>query len=82
WHRDVVVSLRAVRSGLKNDTRGLDRQTAEAFRSKVKKIELEAERLEQEQLFSRSAALLADAVEAGDVVEAATAMMTGYLGRI
>ena len=54
WHRDVVVSLRAIRSGLKNDSRGLDRLAAEAFRSKVKKIELEAERLEQEQLFARS----------------------------
>lgn len=82
WHRDVVVSLRAVRSGLKNDARGLDAAVAEAFRSKVKKIELEAERLEQEQLFTRSAALLSDAVETDDVVEAAKAMMTGYLGRI
>lgn len=44
WHRDVVVPLRAVRRRLKGDA------AAEGLRERVKAVELESERLEQDRL--------------------------------
>lgn len=52
WHQDVVVALRRVRTGLKEGYEGLDREIGEPYREKVKRMELEAEQLEQAMLFA------------------------------
>ncbi|MFL9824734.1 TIGR02444 family protein [Rhodoplanes sp. SY1] len=57
WARDVVVPLRLVRRRLKDAPPLVEPATAQAFRSEVKRLELEAERLEQEALFGLAAML-------------------------
>ncbi|MEQ8707617.1 MAG: TIGR02444 family protein [Rhodospirillales bacterium] len=51
WHRQIVVPLRQVRSKLKSDSHGVVQAEAELFRSSVKRLELEAEQLEQGLLY-------------------------------
>jgi uncharacterized protein (TIGR02444 family) len=51
WRESAVVPLRAVRRALKVSTLLVPAVTAEAFRTKVKAIELEAERLQQEAMY-------------------------------
>lgn len=51
WRRDVVVPLRGVRRLLKEPPPAFS-LVGEAFRSKIKAVELEAERLQQEVLFA------------------------------
>ncbi|MFD2181973.1 TIGR02444 family protein [Rhodoplanes azumiensis] len=60
WARDVVVPLRAVRRRLKDAPPLVEAAAAQAFRSEVKRLELEAERLEQEALFGLAATLPAE----------------------
>lgn len=57
WARDVVVPLRLVRRRLKDESPLVAAAAAQAFRSEVKRLELEAERLEQEALFGLAATL-------------------------
>lgn len=57
WARAVVVPLRGVRRRLKQDPPLVDAAAAEAFRSQVKRLELEAEQLQQEALFALAATL-------------------------
>lgn len=52
WHRDVVVALRQVRTGLKAGCAGLDPDLCGPYREKIKRVELEAEQLEQAMLCS------------------------------
>ncbi len=52
WHRDVVVALRRVRTGLKAGYAGLDPDIGEPYREKVKRAELEAEQIEQAILYA------------------------------
>jgi uncharacterized protein (TIGR02444 family) len=68
WRDDVVAPLRAIRRRLKDGAALVERGAAEHFRTKIKAIELESERLEQEALFA-----LADGLATEDVatVEAA-----------
>jgi uncharacterized protein (TIGR02444 family) len=61
WRDAVVAPLRAIRRRLKDGSTLVERGTAEAFRTKVKALELESERLEQEALFA-----LADGLAMGD----------------
>jgi uncharacterized protein (TIGR02444 family) len=52
WRDSTVIPLRSVRRALKVPTLLVPAVTAEAFRTKVKAIELEAERLQQEAMFA------------------------------
>jgi uncharacterized protein (TIGR02444 family) len=76
WREMTVVPLRAVRRALKSPPRLLAAPAAEAFRTKIKAVELEAERLQQESLYAfaqaaplgRAAAARADAARANIAV--------------
>jgi uncharacterized protein (TIGR02444 family) len=63
WRNLTIVPIREVRRKLKGAATLVDPGTQEAFRSKVKTIELEAERLQQEALyaFAKSGPLGAEA---------------------
>ena len=51
WAQTVVGPLRAARRALKSEGALIDKGAAEPFRTEIKAIELEAERLEQEALY-------------------------------
>jgi uncharacterized protein (TIGR02444 family) len=51
WRETAVVPLRNVRRALKSPPPIMPRETAEAFRTRIKAVELEAERLQQEALY-------------------------------
>jgi len=51
WQIDVIGPIRGLRRMLKGNAPLLDKGAAELFRTKVKAIELEAERLQQEALY-------------------------------
>ena len=53
WRDDVVVPLRAVRRILKEPDIAFDTPDTKALRERVKAVELEAERLQQETLFAQ-----------------------------
>lgn len=55
WREQVVVELRGVRRFLRNPPAVIDGATASALRDKVKAVELESERLQQEALFAMRA---------------------------
>ncbi|WP_170146118.1 TIGR02444 family protein [Rhodoplanes elegans] len=57
WAGDVVVPLRMIRRCLKDAPPLVASAAAQAFRTQVKRLELEAERLEQEALFGLAATL-------------------------
>jgi uncharacterized protein (TIGR02444 family) len=52
WRESAVVPLRTVRRALKVSTLLVPAPTAEAFRTRVKGLELEAERLQQEAMYA------------------------------
>ena len=52
WREGAVINLRAARRFLRQPPAGFDMQGAEALRSRVKAVELEAERLQQEALYA------------------------------
>jgi len=68
WHDDVVVPLRTLRRRLKNGPPLVERNAAQLLRTRIKAVELESERLQQEAMFA-----LADdlATERAPTVEAA-----------
>ena len=76
WHGDVVAPLRAVRRKLKGGSTLIERNTAELFRTRIKAVELEAERLQQEALFAMTANLEAEPAES--VEAAARANVLAY----
>ena len=76
WHDDVVAPLRAVRRKLKAGSTLVERNNAELFRTRVKAVELEAERLQQEALFAMTANLEAEPAES--VEAAARANVLAY----
>jgi uncharacterized protein (TIGR02444 family) len=79
WRNATVVPLRAVRRALKSPPSLVEPGTAEAFRTRIKAIELEAERLQQEAMYaSVGEALLGASVPS--VVEAARANVAAYQG--
>src|SRR5215467_8536427 len=55
WRDDVVAPLRTIRRRLKEGSALVERGTAEQFRTAVKALELESERLQQEALFAHAA---------------------------
>jgi uncharacterized protein (TIGR02444 family) len=68
WRDEVVVPLRTLRRRLKDGSSLVERGAAELFRTRIKAIELESERLQQESMFALAAGL---ATESASTVEAA-----------
>jgi uncharacterized protein (TIGR02444 family) len=68
WRDDVVVPLRTLRRRLKDGSPLVERGVAELFRTRIKAVELESERLQQEAMFALAAGL---ATESASTVEAA-----------
>jgi uncharacterized protein (TIGR02444 family) len=56
WRDGVVIPLRDLRRKLKSPPALIEKGAAEAFRTRIKQVELEAERLQQEALFALSQA--------------------------
>lgn len=82
WRQEVVVALRTARRALKEPPREFDAQQTATLREQVKRMELEAERLQQEALYGLSSRILAAA--GTGVRAAAEANVTAYakvLGR-
>lgn len=73
WRNEAVRPLRAVRRLLREPPAGMESAAAAALRDKVKAVELEAERLQQEALFALKPA--ANWGEASDPVAAAARNM-------
>ena len=76
WRDVVVAPLRTMRRRLKEVVPLVERGAAELFRTRVKAIELEAERLQQEALFALAASLPTAA--AAEIGAAARANVTAY----
>jgi uncharacterized protein (TIGR02444 family) len=82
WQTEVIVPIRALRRRLKTGAPLLDRGPAELFRTKIKAIELESERLQQEAMYALAAELAAE--PAPSTAAAARASIAAYqdvLGR-
>src|SRR5579871_2216704 len=82
WRDDVVAPLRAIRRRLKDGSALVERGAAEVFRTAVKALELESERLQQEALFALAAGLATE--NAATIEAAARANVAAYervLGR-
>ena len=78
WRTGVVEPLRAIRRRLKS---GIGEMPSEGLRNMVKKIELEAERLEQGRL-EKSASTLGKPAARTDAARANLAAYETYLGRL
>jgi uncharacterized protein (TIGR02444 family) len=74
WRDVSVVPLRSVRRALKSPPALLEPSAAEAFRNRIKAVELEAERLQQEAMY----ALAPLGMQAGGPDEAARANIDAY----
>ncbi len=83
WRRNAVVPLRGIRRALKGAAGPLPAGDAELFRTKVKGLELEAERLQQQALyeFSQSAPLGAVAQTAQEAARGSIAAYQVFAGR-
>src|SRR5918992_869322 len=83
WRKTAVIPLREIRRALKSATGLIEPGAAELFRTKVKGLELEAERLQQEALFalSQSAALGREAASADAAARANIAAYERYSTR-
>jgi uncharacterized protein (TIGR02444 family) len=57
WRDTAVIPLRILRRALKSSPGLVDPNTAEAFRTRIKAVELEAERLQQEAMYALAAAM-------------------------
>jgi len=82
WRRATVIPLRAVRRALKHPPALVEGAAAEAFRNRIKAVELEAERLQQEAMFELAQAHHAGAVAAspGEAARANVAAYAAMLG--
>ena len=74
WRDVTVIPLRSVRRALKSPPALVEAATAEAFRNRIKAVELEAERLQQEAMY----ALAPLGAEASDPNDAARASVAAY----
>ena len=77
WRDMTVVPLRAVRRALKSPPGLVEADAAEAFRTRIKAVELEAERLLQEAMYE-VASLLPPEHPASSVQAAASASIAAY----
>ena len=76
WRAEVVAPLRAMRRMLKNDAPLVEPAEAEVFRTRVKSVELEAERLQQETMSAMTDAIASDRTASRN--EAARANLDAY----
>jgi uncharacterized protein (TIGR02444 family) len=60
WHDDVVVPLRTLRRRLKVGSTLVERGAAELLRTRIKAVELESERLQQEAMFALAGELVTE----------------------
>jgi len=74
WRDITVIPLRSVRRALKSPPALVEASTAEAFRNRIKAVELEAERLQQEAMY----ALAPLGTEVSGLEEAARGNVTAY----
>jgi uncharacterized protein (TIGR02444 family) len=77
WRDTAVIPLRSVRRALKSSPGLVDPNTAEAFRTRIKAVELEAERLQQEAMYALAATMPAGR-DAPSSVEAARSNVAAY----
>jgi len=77
WRESAVVPLRAVRRALKEPPSLMTAGTAEAFRTKVKAVELEAERLQQLAMYELKTPVLFG-TDVASPAEAAHANVAAY----
>ena len=77
WRDMTVVPLRAVRRALKLPPALVEGAAAEAFRSKIKAVELEAERLQQEAMY-RMSQMLPAGTPASSPLNAARSNVSAY----
>ena len=78
WQADVIGPIRALRRMLKSDAPLLDKGSAELFRTKIKAVELESERLQQEAMYGLADGLKTES--ATSVAAAARANIATYEG--
>ena len=76
WHGEVVTPIRNLRRMLKSNPSLLDTGSVAVFRNKIKAVELEAERLQQEAMFALVPSLPFETVTSVD--EAAQANIATY----
>ena len=76
WQIDVIGPIRGLRRMLKGNAPLLDKGPAELFRTRIKAIELEAERLQQEAMYAMAAGMTSEA--APSVEAAARASVAAY----
>src|SRR4029077_8689852 len=77
WREATVVPLRNVRVARKRPPTLVPGTTAEAFRTRIKALELEAERLQQEAMYAFEHAAPAGTAQ-GTPAEAARTSLAGY----
>jgi uncharacterized protein (TIGR02444 family) len=76
WQIDVIGPIRGLRRMLKGNAPLLDKGSAELFRTKIKAIELEAERLQQEAMHAMAAGMKSEAAPSTEA--AARASIAAY----
>jgi uncharacterized protein (TIGR02444 family) len=76
WRDGVVAPLRTIRRRLKEGSALVERSAAERFRTTIKAVELESERLQQEALFALAAGLATE--NAATIEAAAQANVAAY----
>jgi uncharacterized protein (TIGR02444 family) len=82
WQTDVIGPIRALRRRLKAGAPLLDKGSAELFRTRIKAVELESERLQQEAMYALAADLAAEpAPSAAAAARASIAAYQDALGR-
>jgi uncharacterized protein (TIGR02444 family) len=82
WQVEVIGPIRALRRKLKSDAPLLDKGSAELFRTRIKAIELESERLQQDAMAALAAGLKADSAPSAEAAaRASIAAYEGALGR-
>jgi uncharacterized protein (TIGR02444 family) len=82
WQIDVIGPIRTLRRRLKSDAPLLDKGSAELFRTKIKAVELESERLQQEAMYALASGTASES--ASSAATAARASIAAYqqaLGR-
>jgi len=82
WQIEVIGPIRALRRKLKTDAPLLDKGLAELFRTKIKAIELESERLQQDAMAALATGLTTEtAASAEAAARASIAAYASALGR-
>jgi uncharacterized protein (TIGR02444 family) len=83
WRDNVVAPLRAIRRWLKDGSALVERGAAEAFRTRIKAIELQSERLQQEALFALADSLATQSTaKVEDAAFFNVAVYENVLGRV